>query len=86
LAIIFKRITAMRLEFDPEVHAVYITLRDEPFAWGLDLDSDRHIDFGADNQPTGIELLYVNLGVDVRGLPRQDQVAELLRAHCIQIT
>jgi hypothetical protein len=76
-----ERMITMQFEHDTKVHAVYIRLRDLPFARGYDLDTDRHVDFGADNQPIGIELLNVHLGVDVVGLPEQDAVAELLRAH-----
>ena len=75
----------MRFEHDTEVNAVYITLREAPYVHGYDLDTDRHVDFDAHNQPIGIELLNVHLGVDVVGLPEQEAVAALLRAHGIQI-
>jgi uncharacterized protein YuzE len=75
----------MRFEHDMEVHAVYITLREGQYARSYDLDTDRHVDFGADNEPIGIELLNVHLGVDVTGLPEQEAVSVLLREHGIQI-
>jgi hypothetical protein len=75
----------MRLEHDVSVHAIYITLRDAPYSRGFDLDTDRHIDFGPDNQPIGIELLNVHLGVDVAGLPESDDVAALLREHGVTV-
>jgi hypothetical protein len=80
-----KRTITMQLEHDTTVHAVYIRLRDMPIVRGYDLDTGRHVDFGAGNQPIGIELLNVHLGVDVARLPEQEAVAELLRLHGIQI-
>ena len=74
-----------QFEYDTEVHAVYITLREAAYIRGYDLDSDRHVDFGADGTPIGIELLDVHLGVDVAGLPDADSVTAVLREHGIQV-
>lgn len=75
----------MKFSHDPEADAIYIKLREMPYKWGHDLDTERRVDFGDDNRPIGIELLDVSGGVDVRDLPEQGAVAELLRQHGIRI-
>jgi uncharacterized protein YuzE len=75
----------MQFSHDPEADAVYITLRDVPYKWGHDLDAERRVDFGDDNKPMGIELLDVSGGVDIRDLPEQEFIAELLRQHGIKV-
>jgi uncharacterized protein YuzE len=75
----------MALKHDPEADAIYITLRDVPYAGGHDLDDSRCVDFGLDHQPRGIELLNVSHGVRTEGLPHAHDVAALLRAHGIQL-
>lgn len=76
----------MRLKHDPEADAVYITLREDvPFARGFSMDAERVIDFGADGQPRGVELLNVSYGVDVRGVPEEVAIAALLRQHGIRV-
>jgi hypothetical protein len=62
-----------------------MSARDAPYSRGFDLDADRHIDFGPDNAPIGIELLNVHLGISVIGLPESDDVAALPRKHDITI-
>ena len=75
----------MRLEYDPDVHAVYIYLRELPYAFGENLDDSRRVDFAADHKPIGIELLNVHLGVDLGYLPEQEAVTRLLQQHGIKI-
>jgi uncharacterized protein YuzE len=75
----------MKMTYDQEADAVYIYLRDMPYAWGHDLDSERRINFGSDNKPRGIEMLGVSHGVNLKDLPEQEAVASALRAHGIQI-
>jgi uncharacterized protein YuzE len=76
----------MELTHDADADAIYIVLRDVPYAFGQMLDLDRNIDFGADEQPIGIELLGVSHGVDVTGLPEADAVARLLTENNIALT
>ncbi len=73
----------MELTHDADADALYIRLRDVPYAFGQMLDLDRNIDFGADEQPIGIELLGVSHGVNVAGLPEADEVARLLAENNI---
>ncbi len=75
----------MILKHDSEADAVYITLRDVPYAGGHDLDDSRRVDFGPDHQPRGIELLNVSHGVRAEGLPHAVEIADLLRTHGIPL-
>ena len=74
----------MELSHDPEVDAVYIRLRQAPYAFGHNLDCDRRIDFAADEKPIGIELLGVSHGVNLDGLPDAAAVERLLLQHNIK--
>lgn len=75
----------MKLEYDAEADAVYIRLRTGvPFAFTHHMDDARNIDYGADNQPIGVELLGVSSGVDLRDLPQRATIARLLgEAHLL---
>ncbi len=70
-----------RLEYDNGADAVYIYLRDVPYAYGTDLDDERRIDYGPDGAPRGIELLSVSHGVNLDGLPQRDVIAALLESE-----
>jgi hypothetical protein len=76
---------SLRIEHDPEADAVCVGLRDEPYAFGRDLDDVRRVDFGPDEQPIGIELLFVSHGVEVAGLPQEEAVARLLEEHGFRV-
>jgi hypothetical protein len=79
----------VKYRHDPEADALYITLRPEvPYHVSIVMDDARVVDFGTgpDPIPRGIELLWVSKGVDVRGLPEEAAVAQLLREHGIRIT
>ncbi len=52
-----------------EVDAAYIYLRDLPYSFGESVDYRRRVDYAADHQPIGIELLYVSDGVNISDLP-----------------
>ncbi len=74
-----------RLEYDRGADAVYIYLRDVPYAYGRDLDDDRPIDYGTDNAPRGIELLAVSHGVNLDDLPEREESAALLAQHNLKV-
>ena len=42
------------------------------------------VDYDKEGNPIGIEVLGTKTGIDVTGLPREEEVAELLRAHGFQ--
>jgi len=75
----------MRFEHDPQADAIYITLRDVPYAFGEDLDVAHRVDYGPDQRPRGVELLSVSRGVDLTGLPGRDAVERLLAEHRIPV-
>ena len=75
----------MRLEHDPEANAVYVYLRELPYAYGRELDDSRNIDYAAGNEPIGIELLNVSLGVELTDLPEREAVGQVLRDNDITI-
>jgi uncharacterized protein YuzE len=75
----------MTFKHDPAADAIYITLREVPYAGGKDLDDSRRVDLGPDGQPRGIELLNVSHGVRMAGLPHADEVTALLRRNRIQV-
>jgi len=45
---------------DKNADAIYIELSDKPYAYTVELDESRNIDYSEDNTPIGIELLYVS--------------------------
>ena len=75
----------LRAEHDPDVDAAYIYLAERPYAFGEDLDYRRRVDYASDGTPIGVELLYVSDGVDLRNLPRPDEIAEALRQLNIRV-
>ncbi len=75
----------MKVKYDREADAVYIYLRNAPYAYGKDLDSGRRIDYSSDGKPIGIELLCVTKGVNLDDLPEQSKIAELLGKNHIKV-
>ena len=75
----------MEYEYDPEADAIYIHLSDKIYAYGEDLDKERHIDYAADGTPIGVELLCVGSGTILHDLPRQDVIEKILRQLSIKV-
>jgi uncharacterized protein YuzE len=61
-----------RFEYDREVDAAYIRLREGRVVRTADIGDGRLIDFGPDDKPVGIELLGVSGGVEPDGLPSRE--------------
>ena len=74
-----------RATFDREADAVDVTLSDQPYAFGEDIDHERRVDYAADGSPIGSELLWVSEGVDLSNLPRVDEVTAALRQLGIRV-
>ena len=72
-------------QYDEEADAIYIRLVDEDYSYGEELDRERRIDYAAGGTPIGVELLCVSSGVDLRNLPAQKAIAELLAQHRIRV-
>lgn len=75
----------MELRFDKEADAIYVRIGDGAYAYGEELDPERRIDYSADGKPIGVELLCVSSGVDLRNLPEQDAISELLSRRRIKV-
>jgi len=76
-------VVVVKFRHDGEADAVYIGLSDVPYAYGIDLDDVRRIDYAADGTPVGVELLCVNGGVDLEGLPSADRIEQVLASNGI---
>ena len=73
-----KELMGTRVEHDKEADAIYIYLSDDKYAYGRDIDNERRIDYNANDQPMGIELLCVSEGVILDDLPYPNEVAKIL--------
>ncbi len=69
----------LSIQYDREVDALYVTLREAPCAYTRPLDDLRNVDYGADGQPIGVEWLRVREGVDLTDVPRAGEIEEALR-------
>ncbi len=70
----------LRVEHDLQADALYIYLSDKPYAYGRALGDERRVDYAEDGSPIGVELLWVSDGVDLRDVPRNDEISDALRA------
>jgi len=75
----------VRIKYDPDADAVYIYLSEKPYAYGIDLDNQRRIDYASDDTPIGVELLCVSRGVNPDDLPQQRRIIELLEDKHIKV-
>ena len=74
-----------RATFDREADAVYVTLSDQPSAFGEDIDHARRVDYAADGTPIGIESQCASDGVDPSHLPHVHEVTAALRELGIRV-
>ena len=75
----------IKVKHDKKADAIYVTLSDEPYSYGEDLDNERRVDYGANGNPRGIELLCVNTGVITDKLPKRAEIERLLADRGIKI-
>ena len=75
----------MKIRYDKKADAIYILFNNEPYAYGIDLDEERRIDYDADGNPRGIELLCVSTGVITDDLPNRAEVERLLGDRGIKV-
>ncbi len=72
----------MRVEYDPEVDALYVHLSDKPFGRSEDKSPSRQyergVDYAEDGTPIGVEFLNASRGVDLTDIPRADEIAKAL--------
>ncbi|MBI2886925.1 MAG: DUF2283 domain-containing protein [Chloroflexi bacterium] len=79
----------MKLEYDPEADglSVYFSRKRRSYRT-TDLSCEpsfRLVDYGRDGTPIGVEILGTKQGIDVRGLPRAEEVAACLVAHGFRV-
>jgi len=75
----------MKVRYDKQADAVYILLSNKPYAYGKDLDEERRIDYDANGDTRGIELLCVSTGVITDDLPNKAEVEQALDDRGIKI-
>jgi hypothetical protein len=73
------------MTYDADVDAAYVYFRDAAWDHMEIIDDYRNVDYGPDNKPNGVELLYVSEGVNLDRLPHRDTIERLLTEHHIPI-
>lgn len=74
-----------QFEYSETADAIYIRFNDLPYAYGKDLDDDRRVDYAANGDVIGVELLGVSAGVYLDDLPQHEMIARVLGEHRIPV-
>ena len=77
---------AFEVEFDSTVDAIFIGVHEGQFAYGKELDENRHVGFDAQGTTLWVSILNASQGVDLDMLPQEqaDLVAMELEKHNIR--
>lgn len=75
----------MKIKYDKQADAIYIRFSDAPYAYGKDLDKERRVDYDANGEVRGVELLCISSGVITDNLPQRSEIERLLGEHGIKI-
>lgn len=75
----------MDIKYDKRADAIYILLSNKPYAYGKDLDNERRIDYDANGNPRGVELLCVSTGVITDDLPNRIEIERALGDKGIKV-
>lgn len=75
----------MTYEYNQDTDCGYILINKLPHAYSKEVDDARFVDYAEDGTVIGIELLYVSSGVDVSGLPQEQEVADELAKHGVKV-
>ncbi len=75
----------VQFEHSETADAIYIRFSGLPYAYGKDLDDDRRVDYAANGEVIGIELLGVSEGVHTDDLPQRDVIIRVLEEHKIPL-
>ena len=75
----------MKIRYDKQADAIYVILSEKPYAYGKDLDEERRIDYDANGNPRGVELLCVSTGVITDELPNRAEIEQALEDRGIRI-
>lgn len=73
----------MKYKYDRYADAIYVYLSSGKYSHGEDIDEDRRIDYSSNNRPIGVELLSVSNGINLNGLPKVDEIKEILTSEGI---
>lgn len=68
----------MQVKYDQAVDAAYVYFRRSEVQRTERLHEGTLVDYAADGEPVGVELLDVSDGVNLDGVPRATDVASLL--------
>ncbi len=69
----------VKVQYDREADALYITLCEAPWSFTRSLGELRNVDYAADGSPIGVELLRASKGVDLTDVPNAKAIGEALR-------
>jgi len=75
----------MKIRYDKQADAIYVILSEKPYAYGKDLDEERRIDYDANGNPRGVELLCVSTGVITDELPNRAEIEQALEDRGIRV-
>jgi len=67
------------ISYSQESNAVYITLSGEEVKRTRVIDDDRIVDYDAEGEVVGVELLGASFGIDLTDLPERDRLESELR-------
>lgn len=71
----------MMLTYDPEADAMYVSFvrrHDGDVARTIELGDDRQADYGEDGTLLGVEFLGVSAGLNLDGVPREDDIRRIV--------
>jgi uncharacterized protein YuzE len=66
------------ITYSETADALYVQLQEADVEKTVPLDDLRIIDYASDGSVVGVEFLDASTGLDLRGLPKGDQVATLI--------
>jgi uncharacterized protein YuzE len=73
----------MYFTYDSEADAGYIRFRSKSpgqVAYTRSIDENRNVDYDSSDEPVGVEFLNMSDGVRVDGLPRAEEIRDLIAA------
>lgn len=75
----------LKVTTDPQADAIYIYLSNLPVYYTKELDEDRYIDYAADGNIVGVDLLNVSEAVNTEDLPSRQAIERILQGFQIKI-
>lgn len=76
----------MKLKYhDKKADTLYIRFNDSPYSHSDEVDEFRFVDYDANDDPIGVELLNVSNGVTLDNLPHQTEIDEILTRRNIKV-